>query len=154
MKICNTVTYVLSTYEIEETKNETSRRTLAITPEMLSYFQELKKQQIHSCHERNQVFHESNHVCTWPNRKPFSPEYISRHFHQILENNGLRIIRFHDLRHTAGSLLLEEGIDIKTIQEFLGHADASTTLNIYLHSSFGSQLKAATALSNIVSIHK
>ena len=47
--------------------------------------------------------------------------------------DGLPEIRFHDLRHTAGSLLLADGVDIKTIQQFLGHSQASTTLNIYLH---------------------
>ena len=43
-------------------------------------------------------------------------------------------IRFHDLRHTAGSLLLAQGVNIKQIQEFLGHADVTTTLNIYTHT--------------------
>ena len=46
---------------------------------------------------------------------------------------GLPEIRFHDLRHTAGSLLLAQGVNIKQIQEFLGHSDVTTTLNIYTH---------------------
>ncbi|WP_442867807.1 tyrosine-type recombinase/integrase [Butyricicoccus sp. OF27-2pH9A] len=44
---------------------------------------------------------------------------------------GLPEIRFHGLRHTAGSLLLAQGVNIKQIQEFLGHSDVTTTLNIY-----------------------
>ncbi len=62
------------------------------------------------------------------------PDYISHHFSLLLKKNGLPHIRFHDLHHTAGSLLLEDGVDIKTIQEFLGHSQTSTTTNIYLHS--------------------
>jgi len=72
-------------------------------------------------------------VCVWPDGKPFQPAYVSRQFKKVLVNNGLPIIRFHDLRHTAGSLLLADGVDIKTIQQFLGHSQASTTVNTYLH---------------------
>lgn len=149
MRIRNTVTHVVTDYEVEETKTETSRRDLVITPEMLQYFMKLKYRQQSSFPQQN--FNESVHVCTWPDGRPFSPAYISRRFHYLLEKSGLRIIRFHDLRHTAGSLLLEQGIDIKTIQEFLGHSDASTTMNIYLHSSFENQAKAAAALGHIYS---
>ena len=59
-------------------------------------------------------------------------------------------IRFHDLRHTAGSLLLEDGLDIKTIQEFLGHSEASTTANIFLHNIARGGHVTANALSRFI----
>ena len=50
------------------------------------------------------------------------------------EKHGLPRIKFHDLRHTHATLLLSQGVDIKTIQKRLGHSDISTTLNVYAHS--------------------
>jgi integrase len=41
--------------------------------------------------------------------------------------------RFHDLRHTCATLLLKQGVNIKFVQDLLGHADASLTINVYSH---------------------
>lgn len=62
---------------------------------------------------------------------------------RALKEAGLEHIRFHDLRHTFATLLLEKGENIKTIQELLGHKDISTTLNIYAHVT--QKMKAANA---------
>lgn len=59
---------------------------------------------------------------------------------------------YHDLRHTAGSMLLQKGIDIKTIQHFLGHSQASTTVNIYLHSISNGTVDAANAIGSMVNV--
>lgn len=55
-------------------------------------------------------------------------------YHQILKKSHVRILNFHCLRHTFATRALENKIDIKTLSEILGHANASTTLNIYAHS--------------------
>jgi integrase len=54
--------------------------------------------------------------------------------YQILVNHKLYIINFHALRHTSASLQLSSGINIADISRRLGHADISTTLNIYSHA--------------------
>ena len=56
---------------------------------------------------------------------------LQRLFHPLLEKAGLPKIRFHDLRHTAASLLLRRGVNIKVVSEMLGHADVATTLRVY-----------------------
>ena len=61
------------------------------------------------------------------------PDYISHHFKEIQEKNGIEPIRFHDLRHTCASLLHSFGHSVKEIQEYLGHGQISTTLDIYTH---------------------
>ena len=73
-------------------------------------------------------------------------------FRRLLSKNKLPIFRFPDLRHTAGSLLLEKGLSIKQIQEYLGHEKVSTTLDIYGHLSAEGKKEAANTLNGILDI--
>jgi integrase len=54
-------------------------------------------------------------------------------FFRLLEKAGLPRMRFHDLRHTAATLLLSIGVEMRVIQDILGHSDIATTANIYAH---------------------
>ena len=58
---------------------------------------------------------------------------IHRRFKLILERSGCKNIRFHDLRHTFATMALENGMDVKTLSDMIGHISAETTLNIYAH---------------------
>lgn len=67
-----------------------------------------------------------------------------------LTPNELRIllkIRFHDLRHSCASLLLAQGIPMKSIQEWLGHSTFATTADTYSHLDFSSKQESAKAIS-------
>ncbi len=74
------------------------------------------------------------------------PDSLSEHFRKLLVRNGLRQIRFHDLRHSCASLMLANDVPMKQIQEWLGHSDISTTANIYSHLDFTSKLKSANVM--------
>ena len=64
---------------------------------------------------------------------PLDPRSVHREFKTILEVADLPDIRIHDLRHTAATLLLAQGVDPRTIMEILGHSQVSLTLNTYSH---------------------
>ncbi|MEK4508974.1 tyrosine-type recombinase/integrase [Paenibacillus sp. FSL K6-2524] len=51
-----------------------------------------------------------------------------------MQKNNLRYIRFHDLRHTSATLLINQGVHTKIISERLGHDNITTTMNIYGHA--------------------
>ena len=79
------------------------------------------------------------------------PNSVTDGFAKLLAENGLRKIRFHDLRHSCASLLLKQGVPMKQIQEWLGHSDTSTTANIYAHLDAQSkQLSAETMAEALV----
>jgi Site-specific recombinase XerD len=75
--------------------------------------------------------------------KPRDPNAVTRHLSRFIKANGLPNVSPHDLRHTCASLLLSSGADIKSVQEILGHADASTTLNYYVKTDI-KQMRTAT----------
>lgn len=83
--------------------------------------------------------------------KPPRPESLDQHWKRFCKRNGLRLIRFHDLRHTAASYLISKPeISIKAVQERLGHKDYRTTMNIYAHSITESDKKASDAFSGLL----
>lgn len=75
---------------------------------------------------------------------------VNRHYQPALKDAGLPIIRFHDLRHTYASLLIEQGENIKYIQTQLGHSSPSVTLNIYAHLMQSINREAANRLENAI----
>lgn len=92
----------------------------------------------------------NDYIFKWDNGKTYSPDYISKKFSQLLKKNGLRHIRFHDLRHSCASLLVANGFTLKDIQEWLGHADIQTTANIYSHLDVERKKNIAFSLSESV----
>ncbi len=64
---------------------------------------------------------------------PFSPDYVTEAFKKIVGRSEylLSDLTFHDLRKSCASMMVEEGYSVKEIQRWVGHADASTTINIY-----------------------
>ena len=67
--------------------------------------------------------------------KPVEPRTMQYRFKSILKACGVRDVNFHLLRHTYATVCIEQGFDPQTLSELLGHADASITLNRYVHSS-------------------
>ena len=74
---------------------------------------------------------------------PMLPDTVTHACKKIARRAGLHGIRLHDLRHSHGSLMLRQGVHPKIVQERLGHATISTTLDIYSHVTPGLQEAAA-----------
>ena len=148
--ICNTRVRYSTVSEQEKTKSRASKRDLYLPSGLKSYLRDLQSAQRNNMELSGNCPGEEAHVCQWPDGRPFQPDYISARFKVFLGQSGLPMIRFHDLRHTAGSLLLSNGQTIKQVQEFLGHEKASTTLDIYTHLSSESRMDTATAIDSIL----
>ncbi len=82
---------------------------------------------------------------------PLSGGNLNRSFKAMLQRAGLpKSTRFHDLQHTCATLLLKQGVNPKFVQELLGHADISLTLNTYSHVLPTMQDQAAEAMESVV----
>jgi integrase len=82
--------------------------------------------------------------------KPIDNSHVlSRVLHPLLEKAELPRMRFHDLRHTAATILLAQGVPVKVVSEMLGHSDISTTLRIYAHAIVGAQEQAVSVMDQL-----
>jgi len=69
----------------------------------------------------------------------------------FLKKHGFPHIRLHDLRHSCASMLIAQGVDIKVIQEWLGHSSIATTGNIYGHLQFKQKVATSEMLETLLS---
>ncbi len=77
---------------------------------------------------------------------------MTRHFAAFLSCAGLRHIRFHDLRHSTATLLLEQGVDLVVIKELLGHAHIGVTAGVYAHVRLRLQRQAIDTLGDALGL--
>ena len=97
------------------------------------------------------AWQDSGLVFTSPIGTPLDPRNLTREFQAMLSAApGVPRVRFHDLRHTAATLLLAQGVDPRTIMETLGHSQISLTLNTYSHVLPTLQHDAANKLDAIL----
>jgi integrase len=71
-----------------------------------------------------------------------------------LKKKKLKIIRFHDLRHTCASILLKNGANMKEIQAWLGHSNYNTTANLYAHLDTSSVNDVGKVITSVFSTKK
>ncbi|WP_046176160.1 tyrosine-type recombinase/integrase [Domibacillus indicus] len=84
-----------------------------------------------------------------PDGYPHLPQTFLKYFIEFTEKHGLKRIRFHDLRHTHASLLLSNGVNIKVIQERLGHSTITLTMDTYSHLTRENEREAVAKLTSI-----
>ena len=137
------------TTAIDRTKNLSSNRTLPLVPEVKERLLALKEEQkeMHRVCKRSYCKDYLDYICVDQLGNLINPDYITEAFPKLLEKNGLRRIRFHDLRHSCASLLLDNNVPMKEIQEWLGHSDFSTTANIYSHLEYKAKISSANAMA-------
>lgn len=76
---------------------------------------------------------DNKEIFVWDDGYSIRPDYVYHHFKKLVEIFGRPDMTFHALRHSTASILFELGWHPKEIQEWLGHADFYTTMNIYTH---------------------
>lgn len=148
LTIRRTVSRVTKTVEKDKTKNEASRRSFPLTLEARKMLLAVKGSEAEARNHCGKEYEENDYVFKWYNGKPFSPDFVSAHFSLLLKKHNLPHIRFHELRHSCASLLLNNGCTLKDVQEYMGHADIQMTANIYGHLDKGRKEMLASTVTD------
>ena len=82
--------------------------------------------------------------------RPLTSFHVSRRFRKLLQSAGLPAMRYHDLRHGAASLMAAQGVPARVAMEILGHAQISTTMNIYTHVAPELQKEATDRVAGVL----
>lgn len=131
-------------------KTNKSIRNIAIPNTLVKILKVHKKEQSKNKLLLGQEYQNIDMVCTYPNGKLFYPKRFSAKFHELLEKNGLPIVRFHDLRHSHASLLVKLGIQPKVISERLGHSNIGITMDLYSHLYEEADREVAEAFGELI----
>lgn len=120
----------------DDPKTDNSRRILPMTEGAYKLLSEQKAQQERRAEIMGDFYHNSDYVCTWADGKVIRPNYLTKHFHQILTESNLPIVRLHDLRHSVASNLLNEtNTSVVKVSSWLGHSNPEVTFRFYSHSN-------------------
>ena len=115
-------------------KTKAGRRRLVLSPLAVDVLKDLRKSQTEQRLKLGETWANSGAVSTQWNGERMNVDSPTKWFKRFLERAGLPHMRFHDLRHTGASMLIASGLDIETVKKRLGHAQASTTMDIYGHA--------------------
>lgn len=135
-----------------EPKTKKSRRPVPLSAKALDALKAHRKIQLEERMALASLWEDHGLVFVTRTGSPINPTNLrKRSFRRLLEKAGLPSVRFHDLRHTAATLLLMEGVHPKYVQELLGHANVGITLDTYSHVLPGMGNHAAQAMEAALS---
>ncbi|MFG2539899.1 tyrosine-type recombinase/integrase [Streptomyces sp. NPDC048511] len=129
------------------TKTLASERRIALPTECINSLKIHQEQQEEERQTAGTGWTDNGLIFTTTKGKPLDPTNLTLRFRRLLHSAELRTIRFHDLRHSTATLLLEQGVDLVVIKELLGHAHIGVTAGVYAHVRLRLQRQAIDTLN-------
>jgi integrase len=148
--ITQTVIAVNHQVRIGSPKTARARRTVVLDPGTVAALRRHRQQQLAERLTMGAGFTDHGLVFCRPDGGPLHPERFSRAFEIEAARAALPKIRLHDLRHTWATLALSAGEHPKVVQERLGHANVSITLDVYSHVTEGLHTDTASRVAGII----
>lgn len=134
-----------------EPKTRRSRRKIVLPGAAVSALRKHRTRQLEERLQLGPIWDDLDLVFSNTLGRPMdSSHLLHREFQPLLKRAGLPQVRFHDLRHTAATLLLSKGINPKIVSEVLGHASVAITLDLYSHVLPDMQQQAAAAMDAVL----
>lgn len=125
-------------------------RTVPLSDAMAKILKEHRQRQQRFMEKLWHEYYRSDFVITYDDGTLIKPRALSKNFAAVLKKAGLKPVRFHDLRHTAASLMINEGVELKTVSEILGHSSITITADIYGHIVEEKKKEAARKLDKYI----
>jgi len=127
-------------------KTDSSTRTISVGRSVIEALQAHRRRQAQDRLASDEWNNGEGLIFTTEGGRWLRPDYSTKRLKKLVDAAGLPWIRLHGLRHTMASIALQNGVDIATVSERLGHADTGITARIYLHGSKESDRAAADVL--------
>lgn len=137
-------------WSLGNTKSNDSSRTIPLSDKLIHDLKEQKRNQKKYMELFWSDYYKSDFICTHNDGTLIKPRGLSKAFADLLKKHNLKHIRFHDLRHTAASLMLQEGIAMKVISDILGHSSISITADLYSHVLDDMKKEAANIMDKFI----
>ena len=131
-------------------KTKSGLRVISLGAKTVQKLREHHQKQIDQKEKVGDQWEENNLIFPSGVGTPLMQRNLFRKFKQILRDSGLREIRFHDLRHTAASLMLNHGVSPLIVAKRLGHSKISVTLDTYGHLLPGMQHESANYIDDLI----
>lgn len=131
-------------------KSKSGTRTIKLGKQALEILRDHKKKQEMILGSANGNWTHLDLIFPSSAGTPLTASNIRRDFRKLLKASGLPKIRFHDLRHTAASLMLNHGIPVLIVSKRLGHSKPSITIDVYGHIIPSRQEEAAQLMDNLM----
>lgn len=130
-------------------KTRSSRRTLPLPDSVYSYLKWLKHKQCLSYAANRSSYSRQylQYICVDSKGILIQPDELSVRYIRLMNEMHLRC-RFHDLRHTCASLLVQHGVPMKAVSAWLGHSSLAVTSDIYTHLTFQEKLNVANTIED------
>lgn len=135
---------------VEMPKTKSSARTVAFSSSVTAALKDHKRAQAEHRLKLGESYENNNLIFASASGTPINPGNLYRHFKATLRKAQLPNIRFHDLRHTHATLMLEQGVHVKVVSERLGHSSIQITLDTYSHVLPNLQSDAAETLDQAI----
>lgn len=144
----------LVTMPQDKLKSESSYRTLPLCKPVRDYLLHIREQQEQYKRDMGSEYDHrfDGYICVNPQGQLINPDYVTDMFPKLLQKNHLPHIRFHDLRHSCATLLVNLGFNLKDVQEWLGHSDFLITANTYTHVDMREKIRMVDDLSGHLNI--
>ncbi len=136
------------------TKTKRSERMLFLPVLLKEILLKYKCEQNRQKHIMGDKWHDENWVFTQYDGKLMHLQTPSHWWSEFSKKNGIEGVTFHGLRHTAASYMIKNNVPITTVSGVLGHANTSTTVNIYSHMLEDTKKDAIDVMSDIFSVKK
>lgn len=139
-------------YKLLEPKTTKSRRTIPLSSTAIDALKIQKMRQDEDKKKFAAIYSDQGFVFARCDGRYLEQRAFIDQYYEFLQKYGIKKVRFHDLRHTFASLLLEAGESPKVIQELLGHSTITTTMDIYSHVTKKSKAKSIGKLEELIEI--
>lgn len=131
-------------------KSAHSRRNIALSTETVRALRDHRTRQLEHRLQAGAAYADQDLVFPDVDGSPLSPTKIWKRFPKLVKAAGVGPLRFHDLRHTAATLMFKAGIHQRIVADRLGHASTSLTMDVYSHVTPDMQREAAEAMDAIL----